>query len=108
MQANDPDVITILDNMRNGMRLSTEVMLAGYAPFVPWFDFHFQLMIREGESISLQQYYDYSLAWMEVSDAVLLVPGWESSKGTMKEMDRAMQLNIPIYNSLDNLKLELK
>lgn len=99
-----PDVITILDNMRKGMRLSTEVMIAGYAPFVPWFDFHFQLMIREGEIITLRQYYDYSIAWLSVSDAVIVVPNWENSTGTKKELEIARSMNIPIVYSLDELK----
>lgn len=99
-----PDVITILNNMRKGMRLATEVMLAGYAPFAPWFDFHFQLMIRENESITLQQYYAYSLAWLEVSDCLLLVPGWENSKGTIKEIARAKELGLPVYESMKELQ----
>jgi hypothetical protein len=100
------NVISVLDNMREGMRLATEVMLAGYFPFVPWFDFHFQLMLRNKERLSVNDYYQYSLAWLEVSEACILVPGWENSKGTLKEIERADQLSIPIFHSLQELRSE--
>ena len=101
------NVIDVLDNMRKGMRLSTEVMLAGFAPFCPWLDYHFQLQLREGEALSVNDYYQYSLTWLEVSDAVLLVPGWEHSKGTIEEIKVAKSLNIPVYYTLVKLKKEL-
>lgn len=96
------DVITILNNIRIGMRLSTEVFLAGHAPFTPWLDFHFQLMLRENERLSVEDYYQYSLAWLDVSDCMLLVPGWEKSNGTVKERSRAVHLlRIPVFEDFD-------
>ena len=102
------DVIVVFDNMRRGMRKGLEVLLAGYSPFVPWFDFHFNLMLREGESISLQQYYDYSMAWLEASDGVLVLPNSENSKGTQAEIKRAKELNIPVFYSLEELQNEIR
>lgn len=99
--ANNP--ISIFDNMRKGMRLATEVLLAGCAPFCPWLDFHFQLMLRPGEELDVQDYYEYSLAWLSVSDALLLVPAWEKSIGTARELDIASKLGIPIFHNLDAL-----
>ena len=97
------NVITVLDNMRAGMRLSLEVLLAGFAPFVPWFDYHFQLMLREGEDLTVGHYYKYSMAWLEASDYVLVVPGWENSKGTKAEIARAEELGIPVFYKLSDL-----
>ena len=97
-------VIGVLDNMRRGMRPSVKVFLAGYAPFVPWFDFHFQLMLREGETLTVEDYYRYSMAWLEVSDAVLVLPNSEDSKGTQAEIKRARELGIPIFYSLEELR----
>jgi hypothetical protein len=98
------NVLAVLDNIRKGMRVGLEVLLTGYAPFVPWFDFHFNLMLRDGELLTVQDFYNYSMAWLEVSTAVLVVPGWENSKGTNAEIARAQELNIPIFYSLDELK----
>ena len=97
------NVITVLDNMREGMRLATKVFLLGYAPFCPWIDFHFQLMLRENKTLTVEDYYKYSIAWLEVSDAMLLVPGWQSSKGTKTEMEIADKIPIPIYYDIEDL-----
>ena len=102
------NVIAVLDNIREGMRLATKVFLLGYAPFCPWLDFHFQLMLREGETLTVEDYYKYSIAWLQVSDAMLLVPGWQSSKGTKKEIEIAHKWGIPIYYDLYKLNAFLK
>ena len=99
-----PNVISVLDNMRRGMRAGLEVLLAGYAPFVPWFDYHFQLQLRDGEELTLEKYYNYSMAWLETSDAILVLPNWEESKGTQAEIKRAKELGIPVFFSLEELK----
>jgi nucleoside 2-deoxyribosyltransferase len=98
------NIITALDNIREGMRAATEVFLTGYAPFCPWHDMHYQLMLMPGEAISLQAYYDYSLAWLEVSDAMLVIGDYQKSKGTMNEISVALSEQIPVFYSLAELK----
>ena len=97
------NVLSVLDNMRCGMRMGVKVLLAGYSPFVPWLDYHFSLMLRDGERLTVEHYYNYSLAWLEKSDAILLLPNSENSKGTQVELKKARELNIPIYDSLESL-----
>lgn len=97
------NVIDVLDNMRRGMRKSTEVFLRGHAPFSPWLDYQFQLMLREGEALDVEDYYRYSIAWLEVSDIVLVLPAWENSKGTKAEIDRAKELGIPVVFDINDI-----
>ena len=97
------DVITAFDNMRKGMRLSTQVLLAGFAVFSPWVDYNLFLQLREDEKISLEVIQQHSIAFLEVSDAILLVPGYEKSKGTHAEIKRAHELGIPVFLSLTAL-----
>jgi len=97
------NVIDVLHNMRKGIRLSTEVLLAGFSPYSPWLDYQFMLSLREGEELHVDDFYRYSSDWLKVSNAVLLVPGWENSKGTIEELRIAKELNIPIFNSLAEL-----
>lgn len=99
------NVLTVLDNIRKGMRGGLDVLLLGYAPFVPWFDFHFQLMLQGNEKLTVDDYYQYSLAWLEVSDAVYVLPGYEESKGTAAEIARAHELGIPVYYDLMDLRI---
>jgi hypothetical protein len=103
----DSNGISVLNNMREGMRLSTQVLLLGYFPFCPFIDYHFQLMLRPDEKLTIDDYYAYSMAWLEVSDAVLLVPGWEKSIGAQKEVKRATELYIPIFYDLMELRTNL-
>ena len=100
---NADNIVTSLNNMRIGMRAGTEVLLRGYTPFVPWFDYHFQLMLRENEKLTVDDYYRYSLGWLEVSDALLVVNYRDNSKGTKMEIERANELQIPVFFSLDEL-----
>jgi hypothetical protein len=101
------NVIGALDNMRIGMRTSTEVLLAGFAPFCPWLDYQFQLMLRYGETLYLQQYLNYSKTWLLAADVVLIVDNSrnELSSGTQAEIVLAQQNHIPIFYGLEDLKL---
>ena len=49
-------------------------------------------------------YYKYGIAWLDVSNAVLVVPGSENSKGTQKEIERAKELRIPVFYNLKDLE----
>ena len=97
------NVVQVLNNMGRGIRASLDVLLAGYAPFVPWFDYHFNLYEKGEKNLTVQHYYNYSMAWLEASDAVLVLPNSENSKGTQKELQRAKELNIPIFDTLGAL-----
>lgn len=98
------NVIGVLDNIRKGIRASVEIMLMGYAPFCPWLDYQFQLMLKDNEILTVQDYYNYSLAWLKVSDALLVLPGYEKSNGTLKEIEFAIQNNIPIFFNRKSLQ----
>ena len=97
------NIYDVFENMRKGMRAGVKVFLAGYAPWVPWHDFHHQLMFRDGESLSVDDYYEMSMAWLVVSDVMLVLPGWRKSKGTCNEIAKAVELKIPIFYSLEDL-----
>lgn len=98
------NIVGCLDNMRKGMRAGVEVLLAGFAPWVPWHDFHHQLMLRDNETLSVDIYYRFCLAWLEVADAILVLPGWNNSKGTKTEIEHAEKLGISVFYSLETLK----
>lgn len=101
------DPIQFLENLRRGMRVSTEVLLAGYAVFSPFIDYSFFFQLRDGERIPIDIIQSQSMSWLEVSDAMLLVSGWENSRGTQKELARAREIGIPVYESIESLKLSV-
>jgi hypothetical protein len=95
------DVISVFSNMRRGIHLALEVLSAGFAPFVPWFDYHFSLL----EYIPLHKYYAYSMAWLEKADGLIIQPtGSRKSVGTQKELQRARELGIPIFRNIEQMK----
>ena len=106
---NAPSAGKFLNNLRKGIQLSSKVFLAGYAPFCPFIDFHYNLVMNDTEiaSIKTDDFYDHSLAWLEKAEAVLVVPGYESSVGTQKELKRADERHIPIFYNLEDLMTEM-
>ena len=81
------NILGCLENIRKGLRASTEIFLAGFAPFSPWLDHQFQFQLRDGETLQVKDFYEYSLAWLDVSDAIFVLPGFENSKGTLAEIE---------------------
>jgi len=99
------NVLGILDNIREGIRWSIKVFLAGHAPFCPWLDFLFQLLLLPGEKLTVADYQERSMAWLEVSDVVFAIPGWERSEGARAETERASRLGIRIvYGDISLIK----
>ena len=92
------NVLDVLRNIGRGEKACARLFAAGYAPFCPWHDKSYVTDNPDGE-FTVKQFYDFSMAWLEVSDAVVLLPGWEDSKGTLAEIERAKELGIPVYYS---------
>jgi len=101
---NAPDIITCLDNMRRGIQMAVQILKAGYSPFCCWLDYHYRLM---DSKITREMYQAQSMAWLEASDAVLVMPNSEDSKGTQAEIARARELGIPVYHSFEQLQREI-
>jgi hypothetical protein len=81
--------------------MAVRVLKAAFAPFAPWLD----EQLSNFAEIAIDEYYSYSLAWLECADAVLVVPvGAETSKGTQAELKFAEERGIPIFWSLRELQ----
>jgi hypothetical protein len=93
------NVIGVLDNMRQGIGNTVTILNQGFAVYCPWLDFQFGLAQR----IELETYQANSIAWLEVSDVMFLVPGWEQSKGAQAELYVANDLGIPVYTDVELL-----
>lgn len=96
------NVIDVLKNIGRGEHLAAQCFLAGFAPFTPWHDKDF-IIKYPNENFDVKSFYAYSMEWLKVSDAVLLVEGWEKSKGTLAEIEQSVQLDIPVFSDLESL-----
>lgn len=97
------NVLDVLKNIGRGETYSADLFMKGYAPFCPWHDKDF-VMRHWDKDFTVQMFYDYSMAWLDVSDVVFVIPNWENSKGVIAEIKRAMELNIPVVYSYEELE----
>ena len=80
------------------MRACTELLLDGFAPFCPWLDYQYSLLCNEDTPITLEMYYQYSLAQLRRQETMLVLPGSEHSVGVAKEVEEAYRLHIPTFH----------
>lgn len=92
-----PDVVAILANIKQGIELSVKIIKQGYAVFCPWLDWQFGIQAN----LTKEEYQRNSMAWVEAADAVVLAPGWEKSGGTLREIERAKEIGIPVFETLE-------
>jgi len=81
-------------NVRRAMDAGTALLAAGHAPLVP----HLNHFWHAHEPHPERTWLDLDLAWLEVADAVLRLPG--PSAGAGAECDAARHLGIPVYGAL--------
>lgn len=89
-----------IKNVHQMIIWAEKVRKLGFAVFVPGLDFLQGMLFGDWE---YTDYFDNSQPWLEVADAIFLVPGWESSKGTQKEIERATKQGIPVFTNLNEL-----
>lgn len=85
-------------NILKAKELALKVIdeLEGYFPVTPhlntaWFDVL--------GSADYKYYIDGTMALMLKCDVIVLVDGWQYSKGSVGEVKKALEIGMPIYNS---------
>jgi len=105
--------IEYLMNIRNMVSTGRRLLMAGFYPFVPAFDFLFFMLppdegryCREPLEISGPQIKEYSMEWLRRCDAVLFLPGWSKSQGAVAEYFEAKSMGIPTFFDIEDLLRE--
>ena len=97
---NADNVIKVLNNIKRGTQVCVDLLKKGYIPFCPWIDYQFHWF----GNLTIDDYYRYSIGWLEVCDCICILQNSENSKGTQAEIKKAKELNIPVlYEGKDNL-----
>jgi len=91
---------SLFTNLRIGIKAAIHLLELGYAPFCPFLDYQYFLLSGE---LSIEDLQNYSLRWLDVSDGILILPGYNRSKGTLAELAHATALKIPIFHSFEQL-----
>jgi len=89
-----PDHMQVLRNIRRGQNAAKKILDSGHYPFCPFIDY--QLLFHGDENTSIETLYKYSLAFLEVCDVMIMLPGYEESKGCKGEIEFANEKKIPI------------
>lgn len=98
------NVIDLARNISIGSQTANMAEEAGFAVYSPWDDFQ-RFVLAGSHRTTVEDKYRCSMAWLEVSDALLVAenPYNSKSKGLEAELIRARHLGIPIFHDLDAL-----
>ena len=86
------NVLQVLHNIRLGISVASKFTKQGLAVFCPFLDYQYSFF----HDLTIQDYYEYSLAFLAVCDEIWVLPHYEKSKGTLQELQFAKERNIPI------------
>ena len=85
------------DNIRVAKFWSTECAKAGIPYFCPHLNSeHMEVIVP---SVTPKFWLEMDLKILRCASALLLLPNWKSSRGTLMERDEANRLEIPIYHA---------
>jgi len=84
-------------NIRRAETICAELWKRGYWGLCP----HMNTAFFSG-ICNEQVFIDGGLEFLRRSDCVILVEGWEKSKGTLGEIEEAEKFGIPIYRTLED------
>jgi len=101
------NVIDVLKNIGRGEDCCTELFLMGYAPWCPWHDKDYVIRAWQ-KDFTIEMFYEYCLAWLAVSDAMLVIGDWQKSKGTINEIAFADKRGIPVFYDMESLIKEMQ
>ena len=97
-----PNIELGLSNIRKGILMGVELLNLGYSPYVPHLDYQFNL-IQNDVHIDVETYYKHDLEWLSLCDCMIVLPGWENSRGVKAEISFAKGIMMPIYFSKEEL-----
>ena len=94
------DAVGYIQNCNRMIVTAKLVRDNGYAVYVPCNDFLEGIVNGD---FTYEDYFENSQPWLLSSDGVFLTPGWETSPGTKREMQLAIEHDIPVFDDIDNM-----
>lgn len=94
--------VDYIHNMHRMIIWAEKIRKLGYAVFVPGIDLLQGLVMGDWE---YEDFFNNSQPFLQVAHIMFIVPGWENSKGTAKELITARKYNIPIFYGQEGYNL---
>jgi hypothetical protein len=94
------DAVTYLQNVHDMIRVSNQIRKLGHSVFVPCLDLLCGLVAG---GFTYSDYADNNMKWLERADVLFVLPNSEKSHGTQREIQRAVELGIPVVTDLEQL-----
>ena len=94
------DAVGYIKNMHNMMTYANFVRRKGFAVFVPCLDLLTGLL--DGY-FTYEDYFNNNQVFLTACDFVFVCPGYQTSKGTLREITLAESLGIPVFYQLEEL-----
>jgi len=91
-------------NVKSFLDVAAKLIANGLAPFTPALDF---LLLINDIPLTVDDFYELDFAFLEVCDAMYVIPNYENSEGVLNEIEFARKHHIPIYFNIDILIKEL-
>lgn len=92
----------ILQDMGNACDMATELMIHGYAVYLPHLSVIWSLQAEHSDGIeSYEPWMRHDFSWIMKCDAILRMKG--DSRGADREVDFAKRNLIPVFYSIDDL-----
>lgn len=88
-------------NVQSGIAAGLDLLHAGFAPFIP----HLSDFVASQDTVGTANYekwLELDFSFISVCDAVLRLPG--KSAGADREVAFARSINVPVFDTLENLK----
>jgi len=94
-------VLEYCANVASFLATGTALYRRGFAPYIPALDI--LIVIWGWGNFKPEDFFDTSMAYLAVADAVLVLPEFENSVGTRRELEYASKHGIPIFYDLEDL-----
>jgi hypothetical protein len=93
---------SVKDNVNEAIKVANKIIDIGGLPLIPHL-FHY---IEKHNTRNYDIWLNLALALLDRADCLLRLPGF--SPGADYEVAKAMELNIPVFNSLEELEAAFK
>ena len=96
--------VDYIKHVHDMMEVAVKLREMGHAPFVPCLDVLLGFMSGKWD---YEDYIGCNMPFVEVCDAILMMPSWKDSPGAIRENHEAFMKNVRIYYQIEDVPNEM-